>query len=153
MDGAVRVMDENGKRYDQEDNFEQRLLYQALALIERAGEQQRAAAATLERFAELEQRVNQAIQAASTKAAARIASEARSALDGAFTDSGRHSQPSRAQRYGGGRESTVAVVALPVGILLASLLSAISVTWMTHRIDEAANQVNKQDQRLIDEGR
>jgi len=38
-------------------------------------------------------------------------------------------------------------------ILLASLLSAISVTWMTHRIDEAANQVNKQDQRLIDEGR
>ena len=51
--------DNNGERQDQ-DEFERRL-YQALALIERAGEQQRAAAATLERLSGLEQRVNQVI--------------------------------------------------------------------------------------------
>ncbi|SRR5712691_1278560 len=145
-------MDENGKRYDQDDNFEQRL-YQALALIERAGEQQRAAAATVEQLAGLEQRVNQVIQAASTEAAARIASEARSALDGVFTESAATlSQAARSAVAAAENLRFPWWLNLFV-ILLAGLLSAISASWMTHRIDEAAYQVNKQDQRLIDEGR
>jgi hypothetical protein len=77
--------DNNGERQDQEE-FERRL-YQALALIERAGEQQRAAAATFERLSGLEQRVNEVIRAAGAEAAERIAGEARTALDGAITAS------------------------------------------------------------------
>ena len=77
--------DNNGERQDQ-DEFERRL-YQALALIERAGEQQRTAAATLERLSGLEQRVNEVILSAGAEAAGRIAREARTALDGAITAS------------------------------------------------------------------
>ncbi len=152
MAGAVKVMDDNGKRDEHDDNFERRL-YQALALIERAGEQQRAAAATLERLDGLEQRVNQVIQTASSEAAARIASEARTALDGAFTES--------AATLSQAAHSAVAAaenLRLPwwlylLVILLAGLLSAISATWMTHRFDEAAYQVDRQNQKLIDDGR
>jgi hypothetical protein len=50
-------MSGNGKQYDQDDNFEQRL-YQTLAFVERAGDQQRAAAAMLEQLAGLERRLN-----------------------------------------------------------------------------------------------
>ncbi len=71
---------------EHQDEFERRL-YQALALIERAGEQQRAAAATLEGLSGLEQRVNEVIQAAGAEAAERIGAEARTALDGAITAS------------------------------------------------------------------
>jgi hypothetical protein len=146
-------MSDNGKQYDQDDNFEQRL-YQALALIERAGEQQRAAAATLEQLAGLERRVNQAIQAASAEAAVCIAGEARSALDGAFTESA-------ATLTQAARSAVAAAENLRwpwwlylLAILLASLLSAISVAWMTHRPDEAAyHQLDPQNQKLIDEGR
>ena len=146
-------MSDNGKQYDQDDHFEQRL-YQALALIERAGEQQRAAAATLEQLAGLERRVNQAIQTGSAEAAARIAGEARSAFDGAFTESA-------ATLTQAARSAVAAAENLRwpwwlylLAILLTSLLSAISVAWMTHRPDEAAyHQLDPQNQKLIDEGR
>jgi hypothetical protein len=91
-------MSDNGKQYDQDDNFEQRL-YQTLALIERAGDQQRSAAATVERLDGLEQRINQVIQTAATEASARIASEARSALDARSPNRPRLSARPRAAQW------------------------------------------------------
>ena len=86
-------MSDNGKQYDhQDDNFEQRL-YQTLALIERAGDQQRSAAATVERLDGLEQRINQIVQTAAAEVVARIASEAR---DRSTLNSG--SMPTGSQR-------------------------------------------------------
>src|SRR5215471_12384486 len=146
-------MNDNGKQYDQDDTFEQRL-YQALALIERAGEQQRAAAAMLEQLAGLEQRLNQAIQAGSAEAAARIADEARSALDGAFTDSA-----ATLSQAAGSAVAAAENLRWPwwfylLVILLGCLLSGISATWITQRPDEAAyHQADPQEQRLIEEGR
>jgi hypothetical protein len=146
-------MSNNGKLHDQDDNFEQRL-YQALALIERAAEQQRAAAATVERLDGLEQHVNQVIQTASTQAATRIASETRSALQGAFTES--------AATLGQAAHSAVAAAEnlqwpwwlYLFIILLTGLLSGMSAIWMMNRPAAApAYQVSREDQRLIDEGR
>jgi hypothetical protein len=144
-------MSDNGKQYDQDDNFEQRL-YQALALIERAGEQQRAAAGTLERLGELEQRVNLTIHAASSEAAARIASEARSALNGAFTESAATLSQAARSAVAAAENLRWPWWLYLLVILLAGLLSAITSNWMTHPVDQAAYQVNRQDQRLIDEG-
>lgn len=144
-------MSDNGKQYDQDDNFEQRL-YQALALIERAGDQQRAAAATVERLDGLEQRINQIIQTAGTEAAARIASEARSALDGAFTESAATlSQAARSAMAAAENLRWPWWLYLLV-ILAAGFLSAICATWMTPRPGEHVYQVSPEDQRLIDEG-
>jgi hypothetical protein len=145
-------MDDHGKRYDQEDNFERRL-YQALALIGRAGEQQQAAAATLERLAGLEQRVNQAIQTASAEAAARLAGEARSALDGAFTDSAATLSQAARSAVAAAENLRWPWWLYLLVILLAGLLSAICATWMTHRPGDPTHQVSQEDQRLIDEGR
>src|SRR5713101_6681892 len=146
-------MDDNGKRYDQDDIFEQRL-YQALALIERAGEQQQAAAATLEQLAGLEQRVNQVIQTASTEAAMRIASEARSALDGAFTESAATLSQAARSAVAAAENLRWPWWLYLLVILLAGLLSALAAAWMTHRPDEAAyHQLDPQNQKLIDEGR
>jgi hypothetical protein len=78
-------MSGNGQPHHPDEDTEQRI-YQVLALLERAGEQQRAAAGMLARAAELEARVDQAIQIASNAAAKRIAEEARSILDGAIAD-------------------------------------------------------------------
>ena len=145
-------MNDNGKQYDQDDNFEQRL-YQTLALIERAGDQQRSAAAPVERLDGLEQRINQLVQTAATEVAARIASEARSALDGAFTESA--AALSQAAR------SAVAAAEnlrwrwwLYLSIIpLSALLSGISAIWMSDRTAAPAYLVSREDQRLIDEGR
>jgi hypothetical protein len=146
-------MSDNGKLYDQDDNFERRL-YQTLALIERAGDQQRAAAATVERLDRLEQRINQVIQTAGTEAAARIASEARSALDGAFTESAATLSQAARSAVAAAENLWWPWWLYLLAILLASLLSAISVAWMTHRPDEAAyHQLDPQNQKLIDEGR
>jgi hypothetical protein len=80
------AMDNNGKPRNQNEDLEQRI-YQVLALLDRAGEQQRAAADTLARAGALVQRIDQGMQIASGAAAKRIAEEARSALDGAIADS------------------------------------------------------------------
>src|SRR5215469_1180826 len=145
-------MNDNGKQYDQDDAFEQRL-YQALALIERAGEQQRAAAAMLEQLAGLEQRLNQAIQAGSAEAAARIADEARSALDGAFTDSAATLSQAARSAVAAAENLRWPWWLYLLVILLGCLLSGISATWMTYRPDENAYHQDPQDQRLIEDGR
>jgi hypothetical protein len=145
-------MNDNGKQYDQDDNFERRL-YQALALIERAGEQQRAAAATFDRLAGLEQRIVETMQNASAEAAGRIAGEARTALDGAFTES--------AATLSQAAESAIAAAEnlrwpwwlYLLAILIASLLSSVCAIWMTDRPYQVSYQVSREDQQLIDEGR
>ena len=146
-------MSDNGKQYDQDDNFEQRL-YQTLALIERAGEQQRSAAATVERLDGLEQRINQIIQSAATDASARIASEARSALDGALTESAAALSQAARSAVAAAENLRWPWWLYLLVILLGCLLSGIAATWMTHHPDEAAyHQMDQQEQRLIDEGR
>ena len=145
-------MSNNGKQYDQDENFEQRL-YQTLAIIERAGEQQRSAAATVERLDGLGQRINQIIQTAATEASARIPSEARSTLDGAFTESA-------AALNQAARSAVVAAENLRwpwwqylFVVLAAGLLSAIGTAWMMSGSNETVYQTSREDQRLIDEGR
>jgi hypothetical protein len=144
-------MSDNGKQYDQDDNFEQRL-YQTLALIERAGEQQRAAAATVERLDGLELRINRIIQTAAAEASARIASEARSALDGAFTESA-------AILSQAARSAVVAAENLrwPWWLYLllipfSALLSGICAIWMTDSPAAPAYHVSRDDQQLINNG-
>lgn len=145
-------MSDNGKQYDQDDNFEQRL-YQTLALIERAGEQQRAAAATVERLDGIEQRISQMVQTAAVEASTRIASEARSALDGAFTESvASLNQAARSALAGAENLRWPWWLYLSI-IPLSALLSGISALWMTERPAAPAYQVSREDQRLIDEGR
>ena len=145
-------MSDNGKQYDQDDNFEQRV-YQTLALIERAGEQQRAAAATVERLDGLEQRINRVIQTAAADASARIASEARSTLDGVITESA-------AILSQAARSAVVAAENLrwPWWLYLllipfSALLSGICAIWMTDRPAAPTYQVSREDQQLINEGR
>ena len=145
-------MSDNGKQYDQDDNFEQRL-YQTLALIERAGEQQRAAAATVERLDGLEQRINQVIQTAATEASARIASEARSALDGAFTDSAAALSQAARSAVAAAENLRWPWWQYLFVILAAGFLSAICTAWMMPRSNETVYQISQEDQRLIDEGR
>jgi hypothetical protein len=145
-------MSDNGKLYDQDDNFERRL-YQALALIERAGEKQRAAAATLERLDGLEQRVNQIIQAASTESAARIASEARSALNGAFTESAATLSQAARSAVAAAENLRWPWWLYLLLIPLSVLLSSVSAIWMTDRPTAPAYQVSREDQQLIDDGR
>jgi hypothetical protein len=145
-------MSDNGQQYDQDDNFEQRL-YQTLALIERAGEQQRSAAATVERLEGLEQRINQVIQSAATEASARIASEARSALDGAFTESA-------AALSQAARSAVTAAENLRwpwwlylLAILLTGFIGGAFGFWATHRVDSAYYEQDQLNQQLIREGR
>ena len=144
-------MSDNGTQYDQDDNFEQRL-YQALALIERAGEQQRAAAATVERLDGIEQRISQIVQIAAVEASTRIATEARSALDGAFTESAASlSQAARSAVVAAENLRWPWWLYLSI-IPLSALLSGICAIWMTDRPAAPAYQVSREDQQLINEG-
>ena len=145
-------MSDNGKLYDQDDNFEQRL-YQTLALIERAGDQQRAAAATVERLDGLEQRIKQVIQTAATEASARIASEARSALDGAFTESAATLSQAARSAVAAAENLRWPWWLYLLLIPLSALLSSVSAIWMTDRPTAPAYQVSREDQQLIDDGR
>jgi hypothetical protein len=88
-----------------------------------------------------------------TEASARIASEARSALDGAFTESA-------AALSQAARSAVVAAENLRwpwwqylFVILAAGLLSAICTAWMMSRSNETVYQISREDQQLIDEGR
>jgi hypothetical protein len=145
-------MNENGKQYDQDDTFEGRL-YQALALIERAGEQQRTAAATVERLVGLEQSLTQVIQAASSDAAARIAGEARSALTGAFTESAATLSQAARSAVAAAENLRWPWWLYLLIIPLSALLSGVSAIWMTDRPATPPERVSREDQRLIDEGR
>ena len=145
-------MSDNGKLYDQDDNFEQRL-YQTWAIIERAGDQQRAAAATVERLDGLEQRIKQVTQTAATEASARIASEARSALDGAFTESAATLSQAARSAVAAAENLRWPWWLYLLLIPLSALLSSVSAIWMTDRPTAPAYQVSREDQQLIDEGR
>ena len=145
-------MSDNGKLYDQDDNFEQRL-YQTLAIIERAGDQQRAAAATVERLDGLEQRIKQVAQTAATEASARIASEARSALDGAFTESAVTLSQAARSAVAAAENLRWPWWLYLLLIPLSALLSSVSAIWMTDRPTAPAYQVSREDQQLIDDGR
>jgi hypothetical protein len=145
-------MSDNGKQYDQDDNFEQRL-YQTLALIERAGDQQRLAAATVERLEGLEQRINQVIQSVAIEASARIASEARSALDGAFIESA-------AALSQAARSAVTAAENLRwpwwfylLAILLTGFVGGSFASLATQRVDSAYYQQDQLNQQLMREGR
>lgn len=145
-------MSDNGKLYDQDDNFEQRL-YQTLALIERAGDQQRAAAATVERLDGLEQRIKRVTQTAATEASARIASEARSALDGAFTESAATLSQAARSAVAAAENLRWPWWLYLLLIPLSALLSSVSAIWMTDRPTAPAYQVSREEQQLIDDGR
>jgi hypothetical protein len=142
--------DNNGERQDQ-DEFERRL-YQALALIERAGEQQRAAATTLERLSGLEQRVNQAIRDAGAEAAARIGAEARTALDGAISSSAETMRQAARSAVAAAENLRLPWWLNLVVVLLAGLLSGSFAFWATHRADLAWYQQDQRRQQLIREG-
>jgi hypothetical protein len=145
-------MSDNGKLYDQDDNFEQRL-YQTLAIIERAGDQRRAAAATVERLDGLEQRIKQVTQTAATEASARIASEARSALNGAFTESAATLSQAARSAVAAAENLRWPWWLYLLLIPLSALLSSVSAIWMTDRPTAPAYQVSREDQQLIDDGR
>jgi hypothetical protein len=40
-----------------------------------------------------------------------------------------------------------------MAVLLAGLFRAVCASWMTHRIEEAAYQLDRQNQRLVGKGR
>ena len=142
-------MDDNGKHQD--DDFERRL-YQVLALLERVGEQQRAAAETLTRAAELEQRVNQAIQTAGAQAAARIADETRSAIDAAVSSSAQTMRQAARTAVAAAENLRFPWWFNLVVILLAGLLGGSFAFWATHRADLASYQQDQRSQQLIREG-
>ena len=101
----------------------------------------------------MEQRLNQAIQAGSAEAAARIAGEARSALDGAFTDSAATLSQAARSAVAAAENLRWPWWLYLLVILLGCLLSGISATWITQRPDEAAYlQADPQEQRLIEDG-
>ena len=142
--------DNNGERQDQ-DEFERRL-YQALALIERAGEQQRAAATTLERLSGLEERVDQVIRDAGAEAARRIAGEARTALDGAISASAESMRQAARSAVAAAENLRLPWWLNLAMILLAGLCSASFAFWATHRADLAYFQQDQRSQQLIREG-
>ena len=145
-------MDDNSGGRQNQDEFERRL-FQALALLERAGEQRQAAAATLARLGDLERRVNQAIEAAGAEAARRIAEEARGALDHAIAEAAdRLRQASRIAVAAAEHLRLPWQLNLAV-ILLAGLLGAAFSFWAAHRADRADFQQNQRNQQLIQEGR
>jgi len=100
-------MSRSGQRHVENEELEQRI-YQALAQLERTGEQQCAAAALITRASALEQRLDHAIQIASRAAAKRIAEEARVVLEGIIADAAETLRQA-ARRSRGNRESAPAL--------------------------------------------
>ena len=143
-------MDNDGHLQD-EDEFDKRL-YQALALLERAAEKQREAAATLARLAGLEERVNQVIRTAGAEAAERIAAEARTALDATV-------RASAETMHQAARSAVAAAENLRLPwwlnlafILLAGVFGTALSSWATHRADIAYFHQDQHDQHLIRAG-
>jgi hypothetical protein len=144
-------MNENGKPHQPAEDLEQRI-YQVLALLERAGEQQRAAAETLARASALEQRIDQGIQIASGAAAKRIAEEARSALDGAIADSAESLRQAARGAVAAAENLRQPWWIHLVMIVMTGILSATLAFWATHTSDLAAYQQDQRNQQLIREG-
>jgi hypothetical protein len=144
-------MDNNGKPRNQNEDLEQRV-YQVLALLDRAGEQQRAAADTLARAGALEQRIDQGMQIASGAAAKRIAEEARSALDGAIADSAESLRQAARGAVAAAENLRQPWWLHLVIIVMTGILSASLAFWATHTSDIAAYQQDQRNQQLIHEG-
>jgi hypothetical protein len=146
-------MDNNGKPQPQNQNedLEQRI-YQVLALLDRAGEQQRMAADALARASALEQRIDQGIQIASGAAAKRIAEEARSALDGAIADSAESLRQAARGAVAAAENLRQPWWLHLVIIVMTGILSASLAFWATHTSDLAAYQQDQRNQQLIHEG-
>ena len=142
-------MDDDGQRKD--DDFERRL-YQVLALLERTGEQQRAAANTLEQLSGLELRINHVIEMAGAEASARIAEEARSALDGAVTEAATTMRQAARSAVSAAENLRLPWWLNLAAILLTGVLSASLAFWATHRADRANYQQDQRSQQLIREG-
>jgi ElaB/YqjD/DUF883 family membrane-anchored ribosome-binding protein len=143
-------MDDNEQLQD-EDEFDKRL-YQALALLERAGDKQRAAAETLARLAGLEERVNQVMRTAGAEAAERIAAEARTALDATVRASA-ETMHQAAQSAIAAAENLRLPWWLNLGfILLAGFFSGALSSWAVHRADLAFYQQDQRNQQLIRAG-
>jgi len=143
-------MDNNGQRHD--DNLVEQRIYQVLALLERAGEHQRAEAETLARASALEQRIDQGIQIASGAAAKRIAEEARSALDGAIADSAESLRQAARGAVAAAENLRQPWWIHLVMIVMTGILSATLAFWATHTSDLAAYQQDQRNQQLIREG-
>ena len=144
-------MSENGQRPSENEELEQRI-YQVLALLERAGEQQRAAAELVTRASALEPRLDHAIQIASSAAAKRIAEEAHVALEGTIADA-----TENLRRAARGAVAAAENLRQPwwvhlVMIVITGILSATLAFWATHTSDFAAYQQDQRNQQLIREG-
>jgi hypothetical protein len=142
-------MGDDGQQQD--DEFERRL-FQVLALLERAGEQQRAAAATLERLAGLEPRINHVIEVTGAEAAARIAEESRSALEGAVTEAATTMRQAARSAVAAAENLRLPWWLNLAAILLTGVLSASLAFWATHRVDLADYQQDQRSLQLIREG-
>jgi hypothetical protein len=143
-------MNENGQTRD-EDEFDKQL-YQALALIERAGEKQQEAAATLARLAGLEERVNQIIRTASAEAAKRIATETRTILDATVKDSAETMQQAARSAVAAAENLRFPWWLHLAAILLAGVFGTALSSWATHRADIAYFQQDQHTQQLIRAG-
>jgi hypothetical protein len=146
-------MDNNGKPQpqNQREDLEQRI-YQMLALLERAGEQQRAAADTLARAGAWEQRIDQAIESATIAAAGRIAESTRSALEGAIADSAESLRQAARGAVAAAENLRQPWWIHLVMIVMTGILSASLAFWATHTSDIAAYQQDQRNQQLIHEG-
>jgi hypothetical protein len=138
--------DDNGQLQG-EDEFDKRL-YQALALIERAGEKQREAAATLARLTGLEERVNQVIHGASATAAARIAGEACTVLDATVKASAETMQQAARSAVAAAENLRLPWWLNLAFILLAGVFGPALSSWVTHRAVIAYFQQDQYDQQL-----
>jgi hypothetical protein len=145
------IMDENGRGHGDNGELEQRI-YQVLALLERAGEQQRAAAELLTRASDLERRLDQAVQMASGAAAKRIAEEAHLALESTIADSAETLRQAARGAVAAAESLRQPWWMYMAMLLVTGFLSASLAFWATHTSDAAAYQQDQRNLQLIDEG-
>ncbi|HTT77110.1 MAG TPA: hypothetical protein VMF50_14175 [Candidatus Binataceae bacterium] len=144
-------MNENGQRHSDNEELEQRI-YQVLALLERAGEQQCAAAELVTRASALQQRLDQAMQIASSAAARRIAEEAHVALEGTVADAAENLRQAARGAVAAAENLRQPWWVHLVMIVMTGIFSATLAFWATHTSDFAAYQQDQRNQQLIREG-
>jgi len=92
------------------------------------------------------------IEVAGAEASARIAEEARSALDGAITEAGTTMRQAARSAVAAAENLRLPWWLYLVAILLTGGLSASLAFWATHRADLADYQQDQRNQQLIREG-
>jgi len=140
-------MGENGQRHNESEELEQRI-YQVLALLERAGEQQRAASELVTRASALEQRLDQAVQIAGSTAAKRIAEEAHVALEGTIADAAENLRQATRGAVAAAENLRQPWWVHLVMIVMTGIFSATLAFWATHTSDAAAYQQDQRNQQL-----